>query len=43
LGEEELLKSRGVEVFVLDDDTCKKMMKDFIKAQPQLWNEDIGE
>lgn len=43
LGEEELLKSRGVEVLVLNNDTCKKMMKDFIKAQPQLWNEDIGE
>lgn len=43
LGEEELLKSKGVEVVVLDDDTCKKMMTDFIKAQPQLWNEDIGE
>lgn len=43
LGEEELLKSRGVEVIVLDNDTCKQMMTDFIKAQPQLWNEDIGE
>ncbi|MEZ4801788.1 MAG: nucleoside deaminase [Gelidibacter sp.] len=43
LGEEQLLKSRGVEVLVLDDDTCKRMMTDFINAQPQLWNEDIGE
>ncbi len=43
LGEEELLKSRGVELVVLDDDTCKKMMAEFIKSQPQLWNEDIGE
>lgn len=43
LGEEELLKTRGVEVIVLDDDICKRMMTDFIKAQPQLWNEDIGE
>lgn len=43
LGEEALLKSRGVKVVVLDDDTCKQLMKDFIKAQPQLWNEDIGE
>ncbi|MEO6348363.1 MAG: nucleoside deaminase [Aquaticitalea sp.] len=43
LGEEDLLKSRGVEVVVLDNDTCKTMMNDFIKAQPQLWNEDIGE
>lgn len=43
LGEEQLLKSRGVEVTVLDDTTCKTLMNDFIKAQPQLWNEDIGE
>ena len=43
MGEEDLLKSKGVEVVVLDNDTCKNMMKDFIKAQPQLWNEDIGE
>lgn len=43
LGEEELLKSRGVEVIVLNDETCKNMMSDFIKSQPQLWNEDIGE
>ncbi len=42
MGEEELLKSKGVEVVVMDNDTCKSMMKDFIKAQPQLWNEDIG-
>lgn len=43
LGEEELLKSRGVDVVVLNNDTCKTMMHDFIKAQPKLWNEDIGE
>jgi cytosine deaminase len=43
LGEEELLKSKGVEVVVMNDETCMTMMKDFIKAQPQLWNEDIGE
>jgi cytosine deaminase len=43
MGEEDLLKSKGVEVIVLDDDICKSMMKNFIKAQPQLWNEDIGE
>ena len=42
LGEEELLKSKGVEVIVMHDDTCKTMMNTFIKAQPQLWNEDIG-
>lgn len=43
LGEEDLLKSKGVDVVVLNNDTCKNMMHDFIKAQPQLWNEDIGE
>ena len=43
MGEEELLKSKGVEVVVMNDDTCKTMMNEFIKAQPQLWNEDIGE
>ncbi len=43
MGEEDLLKSRGVKVLVLNDDSCKNMMTEFIKAQPQLWNEDIGE
>jgi len=43
LGEEELLKSRGVEVVVDDNSECKKMMLDFIKGNPTLWNEDIGE
>jgi len=43
LGEEELLKSRGVEVVVVDDDECIQMMNDFIKSKPELWNEDIGE
>lgn len=42
MGEEELLRSRGVEVDMLDDPTCKKMMDDFIKNYPELWNEDIG-
>lgn len=43
MGEEELLKSRGVEVVVVDDNNCKSMMRDFIKNNPELWNEDIGE
>lgn len=42
LGEEEVLKSRGVEVVVLDDETCKQLMSDFIREHPGLWNEDIG-
>jgi cytosine deaminase len=43
MGEEELLKSRGVEVEVLQDNKCIDMMKDFIENNPTLWNEDIGE
>ena len=42
MGEEELLKSRGVEVVVLQDESCIELMRSFIKAKPQLWNEDIG-
>lgn len=41
-GEEALLKSRGVEVVVLNDDETVQMMKGFIKENPALWNEDIG-
>lgn len=43
LGEEELLRSRGVEVEVLQDEKCINMMKNFIDNNPTLWNEDIGE
>ena len=42
LGEEELLRSRGVSVTVLQDPVCIAMMADFIRAHPKLWNEDIG-
>lgn len=42
LGEEELLRSRGVEVSVVQSHDCQTLMRDFIAAQPQLWNEDIG-
>ncbi len=42
MGEEELLKSRGVTVEVAQDPTCIGMMRDFITAKPELWNEDIG-
>ena len=42
-GGEDLLRSRGVEVVVLDDAECIEMMRAFIAAEPQLWNEDIGE
>ena len=43
LGGEDLLRSRGVEVVVADDEDCVAMMRDFIAAQPHLWFEDIGE
>jgi cytosine/creatinine deaminase len=42
MGEEALLRSRGVEVTVLQDEACIAMMRDFIAVKPQLWNEDIG-
>jgi cytosine/creatinine deaminase len=42
MGEEELLRSRGVSVEVLQNAQCIAMMEDFIQANPQLWNEDIG-
>ena len=43
MGEEELLRSRGVVVEVLDDPECVEMMTRFIAEEPRLWNEDIGE
>jgi cytosine deaminase len=42
MGEEELLRSRGVEVEVLQAEPCIVLMQTFIKQSPQLWNEDIG-
>jgi creatinine deaminase len=42
LGEEELLRSRGVTVDVLQDPRCIQMMRRFIHQHPSLWNEDIG-
>jgi creatinine deaminase len=41
-GGEDHLRARGVEVVVLDDDECTAMMRDFIRENPELWNEDIG-
>ncbi|MFC3713465.1 nucleoside deaminase [Sphingoaurantiacus capsulatus] len=43
MGEEEHLRSRGVAVEVLQDDTCIELMRRFIAERPELWNEDIGE
>jgi creatinine deaminase len=42
MGEEELLRSRGVRVDVVQDERCIGMMKAFIAEHPELWNEDIG-
>lgn len=41
-GEEELLRSRGVTLTVLQDPTCIALMTTFIREHPGLWNEDIG-
>lgn len=43
LGDEALLRERGVTVEVLQDPECIAMMRDFIAQKPTLWNEDIGE
>jgi cytosine/creatinine deaminase len=42
LGEEELLRSRGVSVEILQDPRCQELMAQFIRAHPSLWAEDIG-
>jgi creatinine deaminase len=42
-GPEDHLRSRGIELVVLNEPECIRMMRDFIAARPELWNEDIGE
>ena len=42
MGEEEWLRSKGVNLKVLQDTDCIKLMEEFIKDKPQIWNEDIG-
>ena len=42
-GPEDYVRSRGVEVTLLDNEDCVSLMETFIAASPQLWNEDIGE
>jgi cytosine deaminase len=42
-GPEDYLRSRGVDVLVLDNPECREIMDDFIAAHPDLWDEDIGE
>ena len=41
-GEEPLLRARGVEVTVVQDPRCLRLMEQFIAAHPELWHEDIG-
>ena len=43
IGEEGWLRSRGVTIEVVQDEECVAMMKEFMQAHSQLWNEDIGE
>ncbi len=43
VGEEKLLESRGVNVTVLQNPECIRLMREFVAANPGLWNEDIGE
>ena len=42
MGEEAWLRSRGITVEVVQDEDCIAVMKEFIQAHPELWNEDIG-
>jgi cytosine/creatinine deaminase len=42
MGEEGLLRDRGVRVDVVQDERCIRLMTDFIAAHPDLWYEDIG-
>ncbi len=41
-GPEQYLRSRGVQLEILDDEECIELMRAFIAARPELWNEDIG-
>jgi cytosine deaminase len=42
LGAEDYMRSQGIQVDVVQDPDCIQLMQDFIRANPQLWNEDIG-
>jgi cytosine deaminase len=42
-GPEDYVRSRGVELVVVDNLECRQLMETFIKEHPDLWNEDIGE
>lgn len=42
-GPEDYVRSRGVELEILDSDECRHLMEEFIENHPGVWNEDIGE
>jgi cytosine deaminase len=42
-GPEAMVRSRGVELVIVQDPECIALMEEFIRARPELWNEDIGE
>jgi cytosine deaminase len=42
-GPEDYVRSRGVQLEIIDDPQCIELMRQFIAARPELWNEDIGE
>jgi cytosine deaminase len=42
-GPEDYLRTRGVEIEVIDDAACWRLMEEFIAESPGLWHEDIGE
>lgn len=42
MGDEKLLRSRNVELLVLDNEDCYNLMQQFIREKPEVWNEDIG-
>lgn len=41
-GPEDYLRSRGVEINILDNPECFRLMQEFVNNNPSLWNEDIG-
>ena len=42
MGREDWLRAEGVEIVLADDERCKELMRAFIQAHPDLWDEDIG-
>ncbi len=43
VGAEDYLRANGIQVDVIQDQNCIQLMEEFVRANPQLWNEDIGE